>query len=75
MGSGFDVIDSCRIVNCMASNNALHGIEGLLDNYIEQNTCHTNAGAGIMLAGTANTVIKNYVKFNVGGAIIPAGCD
>ncbi len=71
-GSGFDVIDSCRIVNCMASNNLRHGIEGLEDNYIEQNTCHTNAMDGINLFSTANIVIKNYLKFNGGAPTTPA---
>lgn len=77
-GDGFDVVDSCRIVNCMASNNALHGIRAVLDNFIEQNTCHTNGMVGIDLAGPGNTVIKNYAKFNpmgpifVGGAPLPA---
>ena len=72
IGNGFDVIDSCRIVNCMASHNMLSGIAGLEDNYLEQNTCHTNGAFGIFLVSTANTVIKNYIKFNGGGTIAPA---
>lgn len=72
-GDGFDVVDSCRLVNCMASKNGAHGIRAVLDNYIEQNTCHTNALAGIDLAGAGNTVIKNYVKFNLGAAILVGG--
>lgn len=71
-GSGFDLIDSCRVVNCMASNNFVHGIIGLEDNYLEQNTCHTNGVDGINLSSTANTVIKNYLKFNGGAPTTPA---
>lgn len=72
-GDGFDVVDSCRLVNCMASKNTIHGIRAVLDNYLEQNTCHTNGGVGIDLAGPGNTVIKNYVKFNTAGAILVGG--
>ena len=77
-GDGFDVVDSCRLVNCMASRNTLSGIRAIEDNYIEQNTCHTNGMFGIDLMSPANTVIKNYVKYNplggiaVGGAAVPA---
>lgn len=75
---GFEIIDSCRLVNCMASNNTDAGIRGLEDNYLEQNTVHTNGSAGIDLGSAANTVIKNYLKFNpidfmVGGAPAPGG--
>ena len=33
------------------------------------NTCHTNGTHGIVMETSANTVIKNYVKFNGGFAI------
>ena len=55
----------------MASHNFVHGITGLEDNFVEQNTCHTNGMFGMFFVTTANTVIKNYVKFNGGGAIAP----
>ncbi|NNM28250.1 MAG: right-handed parallel beta-helix repeat-containing protein [Akkermansiaceae bacterium] len=75
---GFEIVDSCRLVNCMATNNTDAGIRGLEDNYLEQNTIHTNGTAGIDLASAANTVIKNYLKFNgvdfvVGGVVTPGG--
>ena len=64
--------------NCVARNNAQHGINstsGNNRNYIEGCLLHGNTGFGIFLQAGGNTVIKNQVGGNTGGTINMTGSN